>query len=41
MWATVRKSFGPEIIMKEILKEKTDISERDNKPFYPMTKLQA
>lgn len=35
MWATVRKSFGPEIITKEILKEKTDISERDDKLFYP------
>lgn len=31
MWATVRRSFGPEIIVKEILKEKTDISERDDK----------
>lgn len=47
MWATVKKKgCGPEIITVEILEEKTDVFERDDKHivivcFNPMTKLHS
>lgn len=48
MWATVKKKkgCGPEIITEEILKEKTDVFERDDKHVVivcsnPVTKLHS